>query len=132
MRKPKSIFKILHKYRNYNQVINDHSYKLYKRKKKVEDFRNLVLIANDETTSAYLNQHTHVILIINKDLYIDHIIYLYDRRIHFFNSNNLEEKTKKLLDIYYNSAKDKFIDSLYENGFISLKLKDKLRKECLL
>ena len=131
MKKTKSIFKLTHKYRNANQLVNDHSYKLYKRHKKVESTKNYIYITSDETSDTFLNPHTHVLMIINKDGYIDHILYLYDRKLKFFDSKDIDKKSKNLLEKYYFSTKTDFINSLYENGFVSYFLFTKLKKECL-
>ena len=85
----------------------------------------------DETSRAYLNPHLHLVVIINNDGYIDNLIYLYDRKIKFYDSVEINDKLKIVLNNYYFSTKYNFIESLYENGFISYFLFTKLKKECL-
>lgn len=122
-----SILRILYKSRNNNQILNDNYYKLYKENKKFSSYKTLIFICSDETSKAYLNPHTHVVAIINNDGYIDNLIYLYDRYLKFFDSENIELKTKNILEKYYNSTKIEFIESLYLNGFISYKIYEKLK-----
>lgn len=124
-----SILKTLYKSRNNNQILNDNYYHIYKKKKKINSLKNLIFVSSDSTSRAYLNPHTHVILILNNDGFIDNLIYLYDRNLKFFDSKGIEQKAKNILDLYYNSTKINFINGLYENGFISYKLYERLKNE---
>ncbi len=121
-----SILKILYKYRNNNQRFNDSYHKLAKNGRKVERFHNLVYLGEDATSKGYINLHTHVIVVINNDGYIDTLIYLYDRKLKFFDSDYLEDKSRNILEMYYKADRMDFINCLYKNGAISYCLYQKL------
>lgn len=127
----KSALEVIRKYRSKNEDIKDDYYQMKKHNIKVENFSSLFFVMEDETSKAYYNPHLHLVLIINNGGYIDNIIYLYDRKMKFFDSANIDDKLKIILNNYYYSTKYNFIESLYENGFISYFLFNKLKKECI-
>ncbi|MDY2728378.1 MAG: hypothetical protein SOV26_05280 [Candidatus Onthovivens sp.] len=131
MKKEKSIFELLRKYRNSNVNISERYYKMKKKGIKPTNFSSLYFICEDETTKAYLDPHLHIVIIVNSDGYIDNVLYLYDRKIKFYNSSSIDDKLKIVLENYYKNTKYDFIESLYNNGFVSYFMYRKLKKECL-
>lgn len=124
----KTFFKILAKYRNNIQKFNSPYEHMQKEGEKMTNVSSLLYVGNDKTTKAYYDKNLCIMLIVNNDLYIDHIFYLYDRKLKMINTDQIEVKLQNILENYYKSTKNELINSLYKNGFISYTVFQELLK----
>lgn len=105
---------------------DQYGYKLYD-----SSFTNLEFIINDNTSAAFYSPSFEAVFVINNQGSLDSVIYLFDKHLAKKNKDNLKERLKIVMANYYENKLILFIDSLYEQEFISQNLKDKIRKKTL-
>ena len=72
---------------------------------------------NDET--AYFHYDTNTIYFVNKQGRMDNKLVLFDKYIKNPSYNHMIERVKTVVDAYFDNDRNRTINALYQNGFIS-------------
>lgn len=91
-----------------------YGYKLYN-----SYFTKLILVAEQDKTAAFFHYDTNTIYIINEQGRLDCKIVLFDKFLRKPNYNHMLERIKPVIEAYYSYEKDKFLDEMKAQGFIS-------------
>ncbi len=91
-------------------------------------FTRLVLIAHTDRYGAYFHYDMNTIYIVNDQGRLDNKIVLFDKYLRHPSFNHMLDRIKPVVEAYFNNSRSDFINSLYENGFISIRLLNLLRK----
>lgn len=98
-------------------MFEEYNFALYE-----SNFTSLVYLAKDINTRAYLHLDFLTIYIINDQGRCDLKIPLFDKYIKRPEINHLLDRTIELVNAYYESDRDKFVDILIKQKFMSSKL----------
>lgn len=93
------------------------------------NFTKLVLLKRVDRDAAFLDKDSLSIYFVNKQGRLDVQIALFDKYCRHPNFENLEERALKVVDAYYEDDKEKLINTLVENKFISSRFLCKLKLE---
>lgn len=84
-------------------------------------FSHMIPITSDNTSTAFFSVDDYYIYVIDKQGRLDLIIYTFDKYLSEINVTDFMKRAKKLMKAFYQNDRLKFIKSLYEERFISLK-----------
>lgn len=85
-------------------------------------FTKLVKISTNGREIAYYHYDFKCIYIVNNQGRLDNKIYLFDEFLEEFDTTNMIERIKPVIDAYFANDRDEFIKKLNQNGFISEKM----------
>lgn len=85
-------------------------------------FSRLVKVRQDDKETAFFHYDTNTIYFVNEQGRLDGTVVLFDRYLRRPNYAHMLERIKPVVDAYFNFDREEFIQTLYENGFISLTL----------
>lgn len=91
-------------------------------------FTRLIKVGEYGKYRAYLHYDMNIIYIVNPQGRLDEKIYLFDKYIKNPNYNHMLERTKPVVDAYFNNSRSAFIEALFNNGFLSSHLLLVLRR----
>lgn len=85
-------------------------------------FTSLVALQSDDTSRAYYHPSFQTVFIITKQGTIDFIIPLFDKALGQKSLENFEARIENVLKPYFLHQRERFVQALFENNFISAKL----------
>ena len=85
-------------------------------------FSRLVKISNVDKETAFFHYDTNTIYFVNEQGRLDARIVLFDRYIRHPSYSHMLERIKPVVDAYFAFDREKLIDALFANGFISNRL----------
>ncbi len=106
-------------------IFDTYNYKLYD-----SFFSKMIPSLGDETSKAFFSVDDYCIYIINSQGRIDLIINLFDRYMYKFNVKDIMLRVNKVMEKYFAFQKKEFINELYRQKFISLRVYRKLKARC--
>lgn len=86
------------------------------------DFTTLIPMQSDGTSRAYYHPTFQTVFIITKQGTIDFILPLFDKWLERKDLDNFESRLANVLTPYFNHQKQRFVQALFENNFISSRL----------
>ena len=97
----------------------------------VSSFTNLINVGTNGREIALYNKNTKTIYIVNSQGRLDHKIVLFDKHMKCINEDNLEFRLKSTIEAYFLNSRTKFIQSLFDNQFISDKVYNMVKRKDL-
>lgn len=89
-------------------------------------FSDLKMIFIHHKSAVFYSHSFETIYVVNDQGRLDIAIPLFDSKVKEKNYNNIENRVKKVMEVFYGSKRKTFIRALYEEGFISDKAYRKL------
>lgn len=90
---------------------------------------SLIYLNSDTTSDAFYHPFFETIYFINHQGELDYFIPIFDDKIFEKNTDNLKERLTKVANSYFEVNRDKMINTLYDEGLISLSLYEQLVKD---
>lgn len=85
-------------------------------------FTRLVNVCDNGKEVGFFNYDTNTIYIVNCQGRLDVKIVLFDKYIKHPMTNHMLERLRPVVEAYFNNNRQQFVDALYDNNFISLKM----------
>lgn len=85
-------------------------------------FTRLVNVCDNGKEVGFFNYDTNTIYIVNCQGRLDVKIVLFDKYIKHPMTNHMLERLRPVVEAYFNNNRRQFVDALYDNNFISLKM----------
>ena len=85
-------------------------------------FSRLVKVLNVDKETAFFHYDTNTIYFVNEQGRLDGTVVLFDKYLRHPNYSHMLERIKPVVEAYFNFDREGFINALYNNGFISLRL----------
>lgn len=92
-------------------------------------FTSLIKVSTNGKEVAFFNYDTNTIFIVNNQGRLDNKIVLFDKYIKRPIDNHMLERLRPVVDAYFKNDRKGFISALYQNDFISERLKTIIEKE---
>lgn len=89
-------------------------------------FTRLVNVCDNGKEVGFFNYDTNTIYIVNCQGRLDVKIVLFDKYIKHPMTNHMLERLRPVVEAYFNNNRQQFVDALYDNNFISLKMRSML------
>ncbi len=85
-------------------------------------FTKLIKISTNGQEIAYFHYDTNTVYVVNNQGRLDNKIVLFDRFIKKVYDNHMVERLKVVMDAYFQNSRSNFVESLFEQQFISEKI----------
>ena len=82
----------------------------------------MIKISTNGQEIAYFHYDTNTVYIVNNQGRLDNKIVLFDRYIKKIYDNHMVERLKVVIDAYFQNSRSNFVESLFEQQFISEKI----------